>query len=216
MTDTKNATTIKNRKDFLKKVDSTVNQDRNTSYGDVEDSFNTIATMWNAYLANKGSSVKLGALDVAAMMTLLKVARLSFSSEHYDSWIDIAGYAACGGGLAGYMDKSNDDNQINYAPVDYKRDIIKVDEYGYAYEYLDYTNLPDYVADKLNAGMCVFASSKAEEITYHSSEKDMVGDKNADYIYSIKSYEGKIIKTYYTDKQVADRRFMYRNPTINK
>jgi hypothetical protein len=35
--------------------------------------------------------------DVAAMMTLLKVARMATGGlEQDDCWLDIAGYAACG------------------------------------------------------------------------------------------------------------------------
>ena len=35
--------------------------------------------------------------DVAAMMILLKVARLATSPDKWDNWVDIAGYAALGG-----------------------------------------------------------------------------------------------------------------------
>ena len=38
--------------------------------------------------------------DVAAMMALLKIARLMSNPEHVDSWIDGAGYLACGGEVA--------------------------------------------------------------------------------------------------------------------
>jgi hypothetical protein len=34
--------------------------------------------------------------DVAAMLALLKIARLQQSPNHRDSWVDLAGYAACG------------------------------------------------------------------------------------------------------------------------
>ena len=34
------------------------------------------------------------------MMALLKIARASVTPEHIDSWIDGAGYLACGGELA--------------------------------------------------------------------------------------------------------------------
>jgi len=33
-------------------------------------------------------------------MNLLKLARIKTSPEHADHWIDIAGYAACGGEVA--------------------------------------------------------------------------------------------------------------------
>ena len=41
----------------------------------------------------------LDSVDVAAMMVLLKVARINPEEPHPDNWIDIAGYAACGGEL---------------------------------------------------------------------------------------------------------------------
>jgi hypothetical protein len=38
--------------------------------------------------------------DVAVMLALLKVARIKQNPNHTDNWIDIAGYAACGGEIA--------------------------------------------------------------------------------------------------------------------
>jgi hypothetical protein len=34
------------------------------------------------------------------MLALLKVARIRSNPKHADNWIDIAGYAACGGEIA--------------------------------------------------------------------------------------------------------------------
>ena len=39
--------------------------------------------------------------DVAIMMGMLKIARLASNPQHMDSWVDLAGYAACGGEIAG-------------------------------------------------------------------------------------------------------------------
>ena len=39
------------------------------------------------------------ASDVANMMILLKIARGAIGKPKADNWIDIAGYAACGGEL---------------------------------------------------------------------------------------------------------------------
>lgn len=69
-----------------------VTQDRNASYGGPERSFETIAQLWAIHLG-----YKVTASDVAIMMALLKIARLSANPAHADSWIDLAGYAACGG-----------------------------------------------------------------------------------------------------------------------
>ena len=61
-----------------------------------EDNFSLIADLWGVYLKSD-----IGAEDVAIMMILLKVARTASSSyEDEDSWVDIAGYAACGGEIA--------------------------------------------------------------------------------------------------------------------
>ena len=39
--------------------------------------------------------------DVAAMLGLLKIARVATGHGKADNWIDLAGYAACGGELEG-------------------------------------------------------------------------------------------------------------------
>jgi len=40
-------------------------------------------------------------VDVAAMMALMKLGRIAGNPAHMDSWIDLAGYSACGGEIAG-------------------------------------------------------------------------------------------------------------------
>ena len=41
------------------------------------------------------------AFDVAIMMAMLKIARISENMQHMDSWVDGCGYLACGGEIAG-------------------------------------------------------------------------------------------------------------------
>nr|DAH38049.1 MAG TPA: Nucleotide modification associated domain 1 [Caudoviricetes sp.] len=65
---------------------------REQTYGSAVDNFERIARLWSVYL-----SVPVSASDVACMMILLKMSRLNTTPDHTDSWIDIAGYAACGG-----------------------------------------------------------------------------------------------------------------------
>lgn len=72
--------------------------DRGLNYGTPEDNFGRIAALWNTHLANRLPGALTGS-DVAMMMVLMKVARLENSPEHLDSWIDVAGYAACGATL---------------------------------------------------------------------------------------------------------------------
>lgn len=85
------------RKECLDKAAECVLQDRQDQYGDVEDCFKKIARLWNAYLP---STIELEPFDVACMMALLKIARIQANPKHGDSWVDLAGYAACGAGIA--------------------------------------------------------------------------------------------------------------------
>ncbi len=80
------------REEILETAIKIVTTDRDKQYGDPEDNFSTIANMWSAYLRKN-----IDAIDVAAMMILLKVARVGSGQAKDDNWIDIAGYAACGG-----------------------------------------------------------------------------------------------------------------------
>lgn len=70
--------------------------DRAATHGEIEDTFGLIAAYWSAHLDHEVSPA-----DVAVMMTLLKIARIRSTPHHTDHWVDIAGYAACGGELAG-------------------------------------------------------------------------------------------------------------------
>lgn len=76
--------------------------DRGLNYGAPEDNFVRIARLWNAHMHNRGigTNVSLDATDVATMCALLKIARLQHQPDHMDSWVDLAGYAACGGEIA--------------------------------------------------------------------------------------------------------------------
>jgi hypothetical protein len=90
---------ISDRVALLRKAEQIIAGARDKSYGSPEDSFNAIARHWNTYLFGNGASREklIDAGDVAVMMILLKVARLETGGlRHQDSWLDIAGYAACG------------------------------------------------------------------------------------------------------------------------
>ena len=63
--------------------------------GAPEDSFKDIAALWSTYLG-----VAVSPCDVAALMSLLKVARIKTAPGDRDSWLDLAGYAACGSACA--------------------------------------------------------------------------------------------------------------------
>lgn len=79
-----------NREKLLDQARECVTGQRAQDYGKVEDNFGTIAQLWGAYI-DKTISCE----DVAALMVLLKIARIKEGSTD-DSWVDVAGYAACG------------------------------------------------------------------------------------------------------------------------
>lgn len=86
------------RAECLHTAEEIVTKDRNSQYGEPEDCFALIAKLWTAYTA-----VKLSSADVAAMMIMLKVARVRNGKAKEDSWVDMAGYAACGAECASGM-----------------------------------------------------------------------------------------------------------------
>lgn len=93
-----------NRTEILTNAEKIVNGEREQQYGTPEDSFNLIAELWSAYLnsiSDWGCALDVGPVDVANMMILLKIARSTAGfTSHADNFIDIAGYAACGGEIA--------------------------------------------------------------------------------------------------------------------
>ena len=85
------------RKSILEQADKLVNGDRNEQYGNPEENFKLIAKFWDTYLSQRAKDTSLLPEDVASMMILFKVARICTGNEKADNWIDIAGYASCGG-----------------------------------------------------------------------------------------------------------------------
>lgn len=83
------------RIEILDLADECVCGDRNLQYGEPEDNFSDIAKLWSVFL-----DINITAPQVAAMMILLKTARIKSSAgRDKDSWVDVAGYSACGGEL---------------------------------------------------------------------------------------------------------------------
>lgn len=64
---------------------------RENEYGSPENNFQRIADLWSVY-----KDIKFTSNDVAMMMALLKIARIKTGTGEEDSYIDLAGYAACG------------------------------------------------------------------------------------------------------------------------
>ena len=83
------------RADILDTAKKCVCGQREQDYGSPEDNFQTIANLWTAYMG-----VGFNSIDVAMMMALLKIARIRSGTGTDDSFVDLAGYAACGGEIA--------------------------------------------------------------------------------------------------------------------
>ena len=108
------------RKEILAEADAAVNGERNASYGDPTQDFGRTARYWNEHLCaiyerriapilakhpERREDLEgfldylvdmVEAEDVATMMMLLKISRISWSPQKRDHWVDVAGYAACG------------------------------------------------------------------------------------------------------------------------
>ena len=92
------------RDDILLEAMQCITHDRAATHGEAEDSFQTIADVWSWWLSNRTLS-PLTAADVAMMMVLFKVARISGNKTHDDNYIDLAGYAALAGEISMKEDK---------------------------------------------------------------------------------------------------------------
>jgi hypothetical protein len=95
---------ITGRQRVLEATSKAVLSDRNKAYGNPEDNFRNIAEVWNWWFASKRGEdprlIMFTPMDVAHMMVLMKMARLKTNPTHFDSIVDVAGYAACAGDLA--------------------------------------------------------------------------------------------------------------------
>ena len=93
------------RAQILDEAKGIVTGKRDEQYGHPEDNFALIASLWTTYTnARYEYGNALTPQNVANMMILLKVARNATGRGKDDNYIDIAGYAACGGELLGGSD----------------------------------------------------------------------------------------------------------------
>lgn len=84
-----------NRTEILKTAQEYITKDRTATHGEAENNFNLIAELWSCYL-----NVPITEDDVAALMIMLKLARIKGNPAHIDHWLDICGYSAIGGELS--------------------------------------------------------------------------------------------------------------------
>ena len=83
-----------NRAEILNEAKKCVTGQRDQDYGTPESNFGLIAELWSKYLG-----FSICPVDVTMMMALLKIARIRNGGGTGDSFVDLAGYAACGGEL---------------------------------------------------------------------------------------------------------------------
>ena len=91
------------RSELLHAAEVCVCGQREEDYGTPEDNFRVIGELWEAYIKAKCVATPVDVCivpeDVAALMGLLKIARIASGRGKDDNWTDLAGYAACGGEL---------------------------------------------------------------------------------------------------------------------
>lgn len=91
------------REEILETAAKIVTGGKNKQYGEPEDNFAVIAEYWSTYLSqhNGGRVILLTPMDVAIMMALFKIGRITTAGEFTaDSYVDCAGYAAIAGEIA--------------------------------------------------------------------------------------------------------------------
>ncbi len=88
------------RTELLSEAESLVNGDRNNQYGPPHQDFQRTADMLSAlgfrFEDGHGGTRRLMAHDVALSLAAVKMSRLAWTPGKRDSWVDLAGYAACG------------------------------------------------------------------------------------------------------------------------
>lgn len=78
-----------------------VNGPRRGAYGTPTENFTRIARLWTAHFHNTGREITVTAEDISPLMRLMKEARLSETPNHYDSHLDLVGYALTGAEVNG-------------------------------------------------------------------------------------------------------------------
>lgn len=87
------------RRSILNEAEHLVTGDRNAQYGPPDQDFRRTADMWTS-LGFRFNGGPISAHNIAQAMIALKLSRTCFSPEKLDHWVDLAGYASCGGSLA--------------------------------------------------------------------------------------------------------------------
>lgn len=91
------------RRECLDNAANAVLRDREKTHGPPQDVFSTAALFFTGYLRGRGKlkdGEDIEDFDVGILDGLQKIARISHNTSHADSYVDMAGYAACSCELA--------------------------------------------------------------------------------------------------------------------
>lgn len=124
-----------NRKEILAAAERCVCGRREQDYGTPENSFKVIGELWEVYIKEKcvgtDTIVTIVPEDVAALLGLLKIARIATGHGKDDNWVDLAGYAACGGELQQNMGAA--DIELHQLACDHEWELSGADTGGLSY-----------------------------------------------------------------------------------
>src|SRR3954469_17422458 len=84
------------RRQVLNEAAEIVDGDRDNQYGSPENNFGRIAGALSALGYRGPGGREIIPSDVAVILIATKIGRLSNTHGKRDTWVDIAGYAACG------------------------------------------------------------------------------------------------------------------------
>jgi len=88
------------REEILEGATIAVTQQRNNTYGPPTQDFDRTARILTAMgfsIVDEGGNVSpISSHHVAIIQIAVKLSRLTWNPTHRDSWLDVAGYAACG------------------------------------------------------------------------------------------------------------------------
>ena len=76
-------------KELFKEAAKLLHKDRQAIYGDAEENYSRIGLIWTGLTGHYFSSV-----DVALMLSALKLYRANINPDHVDSFVDAAAYIA--------------------------------------------------------------------------------------------------------------------------
>ncbi|MCD8377863.1 MAG: DUF6378 domain-containing protein [Candidatus Gastranaerophilales bacterium] len=149
---------------------------RELDYGSPENNFAVIAQLWDVYFQAKCMSdvyVEIDSDDVANMMVLFKLGRVISGTATSDSYVDMAGYAACACELATYGENQPEKSakEAGYQPHPI------IDPIDHTIQYKGWTGVYDYSKEdtmyvgkllSAKAGDCVhFHGSTLKELAEH-------------------------------------------------